>query len=70
MALIVLDPVHLKKFVKERGGAVVATAGGPDEDDNFDYTPILEDMKVKMTILDDFIRLAAFNNLKDFEKPK
>lgn len=45
--------------MKERGGAVVATAGGPEEDDNFDYTPILEDMKVKLTILDDLIRLAA-----------
>ena len=37
----------------------MATAGGPEEDDNFDYSPILEDMKVKLTILDDLIRLAA-----------
>ena len=48
----------------------MATAGGPEEDENFDYTPILEDMKVKMTIIDDLIRLASFNNLSDFEKPK
>jgi hypothetical protein len=56
--LIVLDPVYLKKVAKERGGALVATAEGPD-DENFDYTPILEDLKVKLVILDDLLRLAA-----------
>jgi long-chain acyl-CoA synthetase len=69
VALIVLDPIYLKKMAKERGGALVATAAGPD-DENFDYAPILEDLKVKLTIHDDLLRLAAQFNLKEEEKPK